>query len=170
SNLRNSPGMNALREQLRESSRAMREVFRNRDLRRLQLAWAGSIIGTWAYSVAIVVYAYHQGGVSAVGLVGLIRWLPAAFAAPFMSVLGDRFPRVPVMIGADLLRAAGLAGMAACVLTDAPAAAVYLIAAVVGIISTAFQPAQAALLPSLARTPEELTAANVSSSTLESLG
>src|SRR5205823_242168 len=70
----------------------------------------------------------------------------------------------------DLLRAAGLAGMAACVLTDAPAAAVYLLAAVVGIISTAFQPAQAALLPALARTPEELTAANVSSSTLESLG
>ena len=38
----------------------MREVYRNRALRRLQLAWAGSIIGTWAYSVAIVVYAYHQ--------------------------------------------------------------------------------------------------------------
>ena len=72
----------------------MREVYRNHGLRRLQLAWAGSIIGTWAYSVAIVVYAYHQGGASAVGLMGLIRWLPAAFAAPFTSVLGDRLPRV----------------------------------------------------------------------------
>jgi MFS family permease len=148
----------------------MREVYRNRRLRRLQLAWAGSIIGTWAYSVAIVVYAYHQGGVSAVGLVGLIRWLPAAFASPFTSVLGDRFPRVPVMLGADLLRALALGAMAACVLGGAPAAAVYALAAAVGVISTAFQPAQAALLPALARTPEELTAANVSSSTLESLG
>src|SRR4051812_23078306 len=99
----------------------MREVYRNHGLRRLQLAWAGSIIGTWAYSVAIVVYAYNQGGATAVGLVGLIRWLPAAFAAPFTSVLGDRYPRVPVMLGSDLLRAAGLAAMAACVLTDAPA-------------------------------------------------
>ncbi|TML54194.1 MAG: MFS transporter [Actinobacteria bacterium] len=162
--------MNALREQLRESSRAMREVYRNRALRRLQLAWAGSIIGTWAYSVAIVVYAYHQGGASAVGLVGLIRFLPAAFAAPFTSVLGDRLRRVPVMLCADLLRALALGAMAACVLGGAPAGAVYALAAAVGIISTAFQPAQAALLPALARTPEELTAANVSSSTLESLG
>ena len=162
--------MKALREQLRESFRALREVYHNHGLRRLQLAWAGSIIGTWAYSVAIVVYAYHQGGATAVGLVGLIRWLPAAFAAPLTSVLGDRYPRVPVMLGADLVRSAALAGMAVCVLAHSPAGVVYALAAAVGVVSTAFQPAQAALLPALARTPEELTAANVSSSTLESLG
>ncbi len=162
--------MKRLADQLHESSHALRDVYRNRRLRRLQLAWAGSIIGTWAYSVAIVVYAYHQGGASAVGLVGLIRWLPAAFAAPFMSVLGDRYPRVPVMLASDLIRAIALGAMAATVLVDGPAALVYGLSALVGVVSTAFQPAQAALLPSLARTPEELTAANVSSSTLESLG
>ena len=80
--------MNRLREQLGESVRAMREVYRNRGLRRLQLAWAGSIIGTWAFTVALAVYAYRHGGASAVGLVVLIRWLPAAFASPFTGVLG----------------------------------------------------------------------------------
>ena len=148
----------------------MREVFRNRGLRRLQLAWAGSIIGSWAYSVALVVYAYDVGGAGAVGLMGLVRWLPAAAASPLAATLGDRYPRVRVMLGADLLRAAALAGMTACVLLDSPAVVVYVLAACVGVFSTAFQPAQAALLPVLARTPEELTAANVSSSTLESLG
>jgi MFS family permease len=162
--------MSRLREQLRDSSRAMRQVYRNRSLRRLQLAWAGSIIGTWSYSVALVVYAYHQGGASSVGLVNLIRWLPAAFASPLMSVLGDRYPRVPVMLGTDITRALALGGMTACVLLHAPAGVVYFLAAAVGVISTAFQPAQAALLPALATTPEELTAANVSSSTLEALG
>src|SRR5256714_113616 len=162
--------MKRLREHLRESFRALREVYRNRALRRLQLAWAGSIIGTWSYSVAIVVYAYHAGGAEAVGLVNLIRWLPAAFASPLTAVLGDRYPRVPVMLGTDLTRAAALGAMTACVLLDTPVGVVYALAAVVGVISTAFQPAQAALLPALAKTPEELTAANVSSSTLESLG
>jgi MFS family permease len=162
--------MKRLREHLRESFRALREVYRNRALRRLQLAWAGSIIGTWSYSVAIVVYAYHAGGAEAVGLVNLIRWLPAAFASPLTAVLGDRYPRVPVMLGTDLTRACALGAMTACVLLDAPVGVVYALAAVVGVISTAFQPAQAALLPALAKTPEELTAANVSSSTLEALG
>jgi MFS family permease len=159
-----------LREHLRESFRAIREVFRNRALRQLQLGWAGSIIGSWAYGVALAVYAYHQGGASAVGLVLLIRWVPAAIASPIAAVLGDRYPRVRVMLATDLLRAVALAGMAILVLTNAPAAAVYTLASFIAVIATAFQPAQSALLPSLARTPEELTAANVSSSTIESLG
>jgi MFS family permease len=148
----------------------MREVFRNRALRQLQLAWAGSIIGSWAYSVALVVYAYHQDGASAVALVAVIRWVPAAVASPLAAILGDRYPRVRVMLSADLLRAGALVAMAVCVITDAPAAIVYVLASVVAVLATVFDPAQSALIPSLARTPEELTAANVSSSTLESLG
>ena len=162
--------MGRLRERIGESFGALREVYRNPALRRLEYAWAGSIIGSWAYSVAIVVYAYRHGGASAVGLVGLIRWLPAAAASPFAAILGDRYPRVRVMLATDLTRAVALAAMSACVLTGVPAAVVYVLAAAVAVITTAFQPAQSALLPSLARTPEELTAANVSSSTIESLG
>jgi len=162
--------VNKVREQLRESLRALREVYANRGLRRLQLAWAGSIIGTWAFSVALAVYAYRHGGASAVGLVVVIRWLPAAFAAPFMGILGDRYPRVLVMMGSDILRAAAFGGMTACVIVHAPPGVVYALVGFTSVVSTAFRPAQAALLPALARTPEELTAANVSSSTLESLG
>jgi MFS family permease len=162
--------VNRLRDHLGDSFAALREVYGNRGLRRLQLAWAGSIIGTWAFSVALAVYAYRHGGASAVGLVMLIRWFPAAFASPFTGVLGDRYPRVLVMMGSDLLRAAAFGGMTACVLAHVSPAAVYALVGATSVISTAFRPAQAALLPSLARTPEELTAANVSSSTLESLG
>jgi MFS family permease len=159
-----------LKEHLRESWRALQGVFHNRGLRQLQLAWAGSIIGTWAYAVALVVFAYSHGGASAVGLIALIRWLPAAVVSPFAAILGDRYPRVPVMLASDLLRAVGLATMSVCVLMDGPVGVVYALAGTVAVINTAFQPAEAALVPSLAKTPEELTAANVSSSTIESLG
>jgi MFS family permease len=156
--------------QLGESGRAFREVFRNQALRRIELAWAGSIIGTWAYGIAVVVYAYEQGGATAVGVVGLVRWIAAAIASPFAALLGDRYDRRLVMVGSDLVRAAliGLAALA--VYADAPAAFVYAIAGLVGVAATAFRPAEAALIPSLARTPEELTAANVAASTIESVG
>src|SRR5262249_5041832 len=44
------------------------------------------------------------------------------------------------------------------------------LAAVVGVVSTLVRPALQALLPSLAKTPEELIAANAATSTVESLG
>jgi MFS family permease len=159
-----------LLDQLGESSRAFREVFRNQALRRIELAWAGSIIGTWAYGIAVVVYAYEQGGATAVGVVGLLRWLAAGIASPFAALLGDRYDRRLVMVASDLVRAALIGAAALFVFLDAPPAVIYAIAGLVGVAATAFRPAEAALIPSLARTPEELTAANVAASTIESVG
>jgi MFS family permease len=162
--------MQALRRQLLDSFRAFGGIYRNPSLRRLQLAWIGSSVGTWGYVVALMVYAYDQGGAGAVGLVGLIRWFPAAVAAPFGGMLGDRFPRLRVMVLSDLFRAAALAAAAASIALDAPAVTVYLLAILVTLVSQAFQPAEAALLPTLADTPEELAAANVASTTIEAAG
>ena len=52
----------SLRRRLGESLRAFAAVFRNEDLRRLELAWSGSIIGQWGYEVALAVFAYRAGG------------------------------------------------------------------------------------------------------------
>ena len=155
---------------LAESSRAFRDVFRNPGLRRIELAWAASILGTWAYGIAVVVYAYEQGGATAVGVVGLARWVAAAIASPFAAILGDRYDRRWVMAGSDIARAVLIAGAALAVFADAPPIVIYVIAGGVSVVATAFRPAEAALIPSLARTPEELTAANVAASTIESVG
>jgi MFS family permease len=156
--------------QLRESSKAFRDVFANPALRRIQLAWAASIFGTWAYGIAVIVYAFEQGGATAVGVVGLARWLAAAAVSPFAALLGDRYDKRLVMVGSDLARVVLIAGAAVAVYADSPPIVVYLVAALVGVAATAFRPAEAALVPTLARTPEELTAANVSASTIESIG
>jgi MFS family permease len=155
---------------LRESGTAFQAVFANRSLRRIQLAWLASIMGTWAYGIAVVVFAYEHGGATAVGLVTMIRWLAAAVASPFAALLGDRYDRRWVMVGSDLARAALIGVAALAVYSDAPALVVYAVASLVSIAATPFRPAQAALVPALAETPEQLTAANVTASSIESVG
>jgi MFS family permease len=154
----------------RTAARALQDVFASAPLRRLQLAWAGSVLGGWAYLVALGVYAYDEGGAAAVGLVGLIRMIPAAIAAPFTASLADRFSRVTVMVASDAIRFALMAGAAAVIAVGGPAPVVYVLVAGSTVTGTVFRPAQAALLPALVRTPTELTAANVASSTIESIG
>jgi MFS family permease len=158
-----------LRGRLSEPFQAFRAVFANPGLRRVELAWAGSETGKWLYIIALSIFAYDAGGATAVGVVALIRTVPAAVGAPFTALLGDRYPRDRVMLGASLARVVAVGAAAAVVARGASPLLVYLLAGVVTLTSTAFRPAQAAALPSLARTPDELTAANVASSTIATL-
>jgi MFS family permease len=151
-----------------ESLGALADVFRSRDLRRLQLASAGSVIGSWGYLVALLVYAYDQGGAAAVGFVTVIRMIPAAVAAPFTASLADRFDRRLVMVAADVIRAVLMALAAVTIWLDGPPGVVYAIVTLASVTSTVHLPAEMALLPSLVRSAGELTAANVTMSTVVS--
>jgi MFS family permease len=158
-----------LRAQLSEPFQAFRAVFANPGLRRVELAYAGSESGKWLYILALSIYAYDAGGATAVGVVALIRTVPAAIGAPFTALLGDRYRRDHVMLGASLARVVAVGATSAVAASGGSPLLVYLLAAIVTLTSTAFRPAQAAALPSLARTPDELTAANVASSTIATL-
>jgi MFS family permease len=162
--------VSAVVDQLKESASSFGDVFKNRHLRRVNLALAGSVIGDWAYSIAISIWAYRDGGATAVGVFGVVRYVMMAFLAPVLATLADKFPKKRVMIGADLVRAGLVAGAVALIASDGPALAVYAIALATGVVGQAFRPAQAALLPSLANDPQELTGANVVASTIESVG
>jgi MFS family permease len=162
--------LGSVRERLRESGAAFSAVFGNRDLRRVQLSWAGSITAYWVFIIALSLFAYEQGGAAAVGLVGLLRVLPAVVAAPFAASLGDRYPRERVLVAVNIARTAAIALAAGLAFADAPPVVVYLLAGVVGMLQSVFRPTQAALLPQLARTPEELTASNLVLTTIEAVG
>ena len=149
---------------------ALAAVMRNPQLRKVELAWGASIAAEWAHFVALGVFAYAAGGASAVGIAGLVRLLPAAVCAPLASSLGDRFRRERFLLGTAALGCAALAGSAAAYAAGQSQVAIYALGAAVGVSSTLFRPALQAILPSLARTPEELIAANGSTSTIESLG
>ena len=149
---------------------ALRAAMQNPGLRRVELAWGASIGAEWAHFVALGVFAYDAGGASAVGIAGLARMLPAAVVAPLATSLGDRFRRERFLLATALVDAAALAASAVAFFTMRNEVLVFALAGVIGVASTVFRPALQAILPSLARTPEELIAANGASSTIESLG
>jgi MFS family permease len=148
---------------------ALAVAARSDNIRRAELAWGAAVSAEWAHFVALGVFAYDRGGTSAVGVAGLVRLLPAAVIAPFAASLGDRFRRERFLLVVALLGTAALLASAAGAFAD-NRVVVLAAAAAVGVSSTLFRPALQALLPSLARTPEELIASNGATATIESLG
>jgi MFS family permease len=143
--------------------------FRNRSLRRAQAAFGFVWAGEWAATVALGVVAFRHGGAAAVGLVGVARMIPAAILAPFAATVADRVRRELVLAGVGVLRGLTLGIAAAVGFARGPVGLVYgaLVAATVA--QTLFRPAHSALLPTLCRTPTELTSANVVRGLLDSL-
>lgn len=149
---------------------SLAEAFRVPNLRRLEIAWSLSVTADWISTLALAVYAFAVGGALAVGVLGLIRMVPSGLAAPFMALPGDRYPRERVMTVVEVARALLIAGAAVAVWLSWSTVILYLLVAVAAVVTSAFRSTQYALLPTLARSPHELVAANVGLSTIEGLG
>ncbi len=152
------------------SVRALGEVFRNPDLGRLQLAWAGVSFATWTFVITLGVYAFDAAGAAAVGIAGLVRLLPGALASPFSGLLGDRYSRRVVLVWSAATMAGVLGGASLAVAAGAPTWSVFALAGLFTVAASPYVPAEAALMPQLARTPQELSAANVTHSVMDNLG
>jgi len=147
----------------------VRTVSGNPGLLRVELAFVGFNVAEWATWVSILAFAYGVGGAAATGLVAVVQLVPAALVAPVAAIAGDRYRRERVLLAGYLAQALSMAATAAALLAGAPVALVYALAALAATSITITRPAQNALLPSLARTTDELTAANVASSWTESV-
>jgi MFS family permease len=148
---------------------SLTDVFRSPELRWLQLAWGGFYVSEWASFIALSIYAYGVGGAGAVGLLGLIRMLPATLGVLAGTLLADRTQRERVLLGVHLIRAVTLGGAAIVLAADGPTWAVFMLAALTSVAGAAYRPSHLAVVPFLARTPQELVATNVSASTFEGL-
>jgi MFS family permease len=154
---------------LARSAEALSTTARNSNLRRAQLAFGATWTGEWAFTVALGVVAFRDGGATGVGVVGFARMAPATFLSPVGTALADRFARDRVLVWSCLLRAVATAAAAAVLAVDGPAVAVYALAAIATAAFTIFRPAHSALLPALCVMPLELTSANVVRGLLDSL-
>jgi hypothetical protein len=148
---------------------AFRSLTGNQALVRVLGGYALFILTEYAVWMAVLVFAYSHGGATIAALVALVQLVPAAVLAPIGAAVAERRSPVILLARGYLVQAAGMAAMAAAVYADVPVAA-YAFAAVTSVALTTTRPAQSALIPSVAVTPDQLTAANVVVSWLEAVG
>ena len=144
-------------------------VARDPALRRIESGFLLFSMGEWASWLAIVVYAFSRGGPAEAGVIGFAVSAPSILVAPTASILGDRWPRARVLLGTYVLQAATMAATAVALALDA-AALGYVLAVIASTIVGLSRPALASLLPEVAHTPDDLTAANVASGMAEGAG
>jgi MFS family permease len=156
--------------QVATSLQAVASVFANPEIRKLQIAWGASSLALWSFAIALSVYAFDVGGAAAVGVAALVRLLPGAIVSPVAGLLGDRHSRRVILVGSATVAAIAMGCAAAAAAADTGAGVVFALAGVVTIASSPYVPAEGALLPAVARSPQELSAANVAHSAMDNLG
>jgi MFS family permease len=160
--------MGADGSRVRDAGAAFTSNWRNPNLRRAQLGFLGAWTAEWAFTVALGIVAYRDGGAAAVGLVGLLRMVPSAILAPLLSPIADRGRRERVLILVSIVRGAATAAAAVVVAVSGPSAVIYALAVLSTIAATLYRPAHSALLPSLCHTGHELASANMVRGLLDS--
>jgi len=162
--------LNRVAIEMMSSIRHLVEALRVGDLRRILGALIGFTVAEMANFIAILIYAYQQGGSSAVGVVAFLQLGPAALFAPVGATLGDRFRREVMLALAYAIFAVSSASVAIALYAGWPVGVVYGLAAVNATVLTLVRPFHESLLPALARSTEQLTAGYVAGGTIENTG
>src|ERR671913_2237015 len=156
------------RTRLKAAAAAFASNAVNSNLRRAQLSFLGAWTAEWAFTVALGIVAYRDGGAAALGLVGLLRMVPSAVCAPLLSPFADRGRRERVLVVVSTVRGVVTAAAAVVAATGGAPAVIYVLAVLSTIAATLYRPAHSALLPSLCHTGHELASANVVRGMLDS--
>jgi CRP-like cAMP-binding protein len=135
---------------------------------RVLVAFAGVTIAEWGYVTALLVLAFRQGGAFAVSLVGLRLFFAAVSSFASVAIVHRR-PGRRVLTEIAAVRTVLVSVSAVLAAVGAPLAPLLILLALDALVSAQYRPAQAALLTSLARTPQELVASATGLSTIKTL-
>lgn len=132
--------------------------------RNLWLAAVISFAGDWFNTIATVILVNrYTDSTTAVGVLFIARALPPFLLSPVAGVAADRFNRKKILIATDLVRGIVVLGFLLVGITG-EAWLIYVLTITQFVVSSFFQPARAAILPSLVQGNEELLLANTLSS------
>lgn len=146
---------------------AIADVWTHPGLRRLTVAWSVFFLIDAASFVALSVWAFDRGGARDVAVVALCRLLPGAVALPVGAWAADRFPRRWVVTVVFAGQSAVLAALVAATAAESSLAIVALLVSMSGVMAAPYRPAYLAMLPLVARSPQQLVAANVAGGVVE---
>jgi MFS family permease len=136
---------------------------RNRAFRQLWLGQVVSQMGDWFDTIALYTIILNLTGSGRdVGLLLVARFVPSFLFGPLSGVVADRFSRQKIMIVSDLLRAVVVLGFLFVRRAD-QLWIVYVLTVFQLALSTFFEPAKTAAIPSIVE-ERELVAANAISS------
>jgi MFS family permease len=135
--------------------------LREREFRKLWVAMCVSLLGDGAFLVAVAWQVYDLSNTpTAMSVVGIAMTVPTILFLLLGGVASDRFDRRRIMVGADLLRAAAGAALAALALSGALEVwHVAVLAAMYGTGAAFFAPAFDAVVPDIVPS-ERLAQAN----------
>jgi MFS family permease len=148
----------------------IRDIAGSRTLLRLAGAYALFILNEYAVWIAMLVYAYQQGGATTAGLVVVAQTVPPSVLAPFIATIADRRSPAVLLIGGYVTQAAAMAATALALLTHVSPFFAYAGAVVAATAVAATRPANAVLTPGLVISPAQLSAMNVLTGWLDSVG
>ncbi len=155
---------------IRPAIGALKTTLGDAALRRLIIAWFAVMAGKWALLVTTLVIAYERSGPVGVGILGLARYLTPAIMAPLAGLPAARWPLEAVLRATNAIRSLAVIATVVVVAVEAPFVALGVVVAIEAGVGAFSRPLHMALMPSVARTPDQLVAANVTSSAAEGLG
>lgn len=147
----------------------LRAVLREPNPRAVVVGWGLSVVAETSALVALLVIAFDVGGPGLVGAFAALRAAPALIAGPVLIGRSDRGRRERWLVAVLTCRVALLAAAAVSLALDGAIAALVL-GGLASVLFTTHRPMNAALLPYLTRTPEQLTASNAAIAFMEGAG
>lgn len=140
-------------------------IRNNRAFRRIWLGQVVSQLGDWFDSIAVYTLVLALTGSSrAVSLILIARFLPTFIFGPLAGVFADRFDRKRIMVVTDVLRAVIVIGF---LFVDRPERVwlAYVFTVLQLVVSTFFEPARSAVIPSVVSRRDLVRANTISSAT-----
>ncbi|HTR71017.1 MAG TPA: MFS transporter [Mycobacteriales bacterium] len=151
------------------STDRFRSVLKHRDFRLLVVSFLIDQIGSWSYSVVILVVIFQRtGSTFAIAALAATRWITGLLVSGYAGVIADRVERTRVMIVSALASAVVMIGIAVVVGLDGPIWLLIGLSIATAVTTAPYRPASGALTPEIVR-ESELAAANGVYTTLESI-